>query len=263
MSEDEVMVTGVCAFGALVGWLVFLSRWARLTSLGPRRHPGRHAWLVPVGVGAIVFSVLRTIAASDVRDAPVYLFQYLVMGMSWVVLAAYVFSYLGISLRDDLLERANPAALPASMGLYFGVALAFAGANVGEGPGWWVVVASAFVATLGFLAASMIVSAFGRVHEEVSVERDLGAGVHAAGVFLALGIVAGRGAAGNWEGAGPMVADFFAHAWALAPLAIVGALVARGIARQPRPARVASGLVSATAHVTAALGIVLVLTPPP
>lgn len=263
MSDDELVVTLGATVVALVGWGRFFLQAMVLTRLGPRPHPGRMAWLVPVVVGATVFAVLRTIAASDVRDAPPYLFQYSVMGMAWVVLASWAFGFLGVSWRDDVLERGNGAALPAALGLYAGVGLAFAGANVGEGPGWWVVVASALVSTLGFLAAAALVSSLGGVHEAVTVDRDLGAGVHAGGVFGALGVVAGRGAAGNWEGLEPMLADFVWHAWPLAPFAVAGVAVARTLRSMPRPTRISAGFVSATLHLVVALGYVALALPPP
>ena len=46
----------------------------------------------------------------------------------------------------------NAAAAMATAGATIGVTLSYAGGNIGDGPGWWVVVFSAAIATAGLFA---------------------------------------------------------------------------------------------------------------
>jgi hypothetical protein len=231
VSGDELVVTFGSAALALFLWGAYGVGLPGLVRLGPVAHPGRSAWLVPIAAAAVIAAVLRNLAASDVRDAPTYLFQYFAMGMVWVYATGFFGTFLGLSIRDDVVERANRAAFWACGGLYVGAALTYAGANVGEGPGWWCVVLSGGVATLAFLAAAFVLLKLGDLHEAVSVERSLPAGTLTGLVLVALGLVAGRGAAGDWEGFDRLLDDFAAHAWPMAPLALVGGLVGRGLGR--------------------------------
>ena len=59
---------------------------------------------------AVLFFVLRKFASHDVRDAPQYLGFYIAMGAAWVGLHRVIFSFAGLSARDDVIERKNRAA---------------------------------------------------------------------------------------------------------------------------------------------------------
>jgi hypothetical protein len=58
-------------------------------------------------------------------------------------ISGQLLSFLGVSARDDVLERRNSAALIAVVGALLGAILCIAGGNIGEGPGVEVVIASA------------------------------------------------------------------------------------------------------------------------
>ena len=95
----------------------------------------------------LVFGILKTGASYDVVDAPRYLFMYVVLGLAWSRVSEMAFAYVGLSARDDVIERGNSAAVPAVTGGLVAVTLCYAGGNIGDGPGWWVVVFSAGLAT--------------------------------------------------------------------------------------------------------------------
>ena len=147
MSGDEVIVT--------LASLVVGSAAGRCGSTARRRsRPCAEARLrssllaSTLGLlGLLIFAFLRFCAADDVREAPEYLFMYFVIGLAWMRVAAMVFPLAGLHPHDDIIERRNAAAVPAWIGAMTGVALCYSGANVGNGPGWWVVVFSAGLAT--------------------------------------------------------------------------------------------------------------------
>ncbi|MEH2163310.1 MAG: hypothetical protein V7K38_20325 [Nostoc sp.] len=83
---------------------------------------------------------MRVLASQDVRNNVLYLTFYLLMGATWVGIAVEAFLFCGLSVRDDAIERQNAAVSYSISGALIGVTLCFAGGNIGDGPGWWVVV---------------------------------------------------------------------------------------------------------------------------
>ena len=103
--------------------------------------PGRRLLqLTPLVAAALLLAVLRYAASYDVRDDPAYLALYLILGAAWVGVSIRWLAVTGISTSDDVVERANGSASLAVAGAIIGITLAYAGGNIGDGPGWWVVV---------------------------------------------------------------------------------------------------------------------------
>ena len=172
MSADEAVVTG----GAIVGatsWIVWLLQMRKVRPLDRRAHPSTAILgLTLLACTAVILAVLNTAASHDVIDAPVYQFMYVVVGLTWLRLAHAGFPYLGISPRDDAVERGNLAAASVSAGALLAVAACYAGANVGHGPGWWVVLFSAALATGTLFILWAIVALLTPVTDAVVVDRD-------------------------------------------------------------------------------------------
>lgn len=256
MSEDEIFALLVCAGLTLFTWV----RWAwvaasvRTLRTAPAAY-GAAGMAVPVAA-ALLFAVLARFASHDVRDNGVYIGFYLVMGAAMVAVGVWLLDRLGLSLRDDVLERRNPAACFAWAGALIGLTLAFAGANIGDGPGWWVVVFSAGLSMGTVLAGWLIVDRVAHTGEAIVVERDLAKALRMAGWFVATGAVTGRAAAGNWVSAAATVRDFW-KVGAGAILLIVCAAVGEAAVRA-RPDggenAAARGLFGALAWVAAATG---------
>src|SRR5687768_11226413 len=140
MSGDEVLALVVSGFLALFLW----GRWywhatvvRAIGGTAPSRAP---LMVAPLLAAVLLFIVLRRFASHDVRAAGTYLTFYIVLGAGWVGVGAVSLAWLGVSPRLDALERRNAAAAVAVAGAVVGLTLAFAGGNVGDGPGWWVVV---------------------------------------------------------------------------------------------------------------------------
>jgi uncharacterized membrane protein YjfL (UPF0719 family) len=168
-----------------------------------------------------LLKVLRTWAAVDVRCDAKYIWFYMVMGATWVGLAKTVLPLVGISARDDVLERGNRAAALAIAGALLGLTLCFAGGNIGDGPGWWVVVFSAAIATGAHFLLWRMLDQFTGMSEKITVDRDVAAGLRAAGFFIGIGLILGRAVAGNWISAAATFADFARYAWYAVLLAAV------------------------------------------
>jgi uncharacterized membrane protein YjfL (UPF0719 family) len=241
MSGGEVLLLiagtglGLVLWGA---WLLQLSRARRSSRLA-------HRWpllLVPAVCGAVLFGILKTWAASDVRDAPEYLYLYFAVGAAWVGLGAFLLPYFGLSARDDVIERANSAAAYAVGGALLGLTFCYAGGNIGDGPGWWVVLFCAALATGGMLLLWTFLNLTTGLADTVTIDRDPAAGVRLAGFLAGTGLILGRAVAGDWTSVDAAIHDFLRVGWPAAGLWLLAVFVERGL--RPRPGRPAGSVVT-------------------
>src|SRR5947207_3391973 len=89
--------------------------------------------------------------AAEVRANAGNVFFLIFVGTVWLVFATKLFSWLGLSFRDDGVERRSIAALTALCGAVPAVALTYIGGSLGEGPSYWNNVFSASLGTVGLL----------------------------------------------------------------------------------------------------------------
>jgi uncharacterized membrane protein YjfL (UPF0719 family) len=222
MSDDEMLVLLGGSISALVFWGIWLYRTQSIGDLFDSSNQKRQLLTTPVVCAVILFAILKLYASHDVRDAAEYLLMYQAMGAGWVgVFAVALFPWLGVHYVDDAVERANPAATIAISGGLIGFTLAFAGGNIGDGPGWWVVVFSSGLATLTLAGCWAVLARFAELADEITVDRDFSAGLRLAGFLVAGGMVCGRAAAGNWISAASTIDDFCKVAWVMAPLMLL------------------------------------------
>jgi uncharacterized membrane protein YjfL (UPF0719 family) len=242
MSGDEMLVVMASLVVAGVCWSIWNWQLVQIHSLvcGPGLK-----WslaLLPLVCAALLLFILRRWSAEDVRDDLRYLLMYQILGAAWVLLAATLLPYLGYSLRDDVLERRNGAAAWAITGALVALTLCFAGGNIGNGPGWWVVVFSAGVATTSLLGLWLGFEFALRPSRAITSDRDHAAGLRLAGLLVAAGMILGRGVAGDWISVPATIRDFFAHAWPVLPLVAAAGIIERLL---PPAGRGAAGLVLA------------------
>lgn len=107
-------------------------------------------------------------------------------------------SFLGISTRDDVLERQNPAAAWVVCGALAGTAFCYAGGNVGRGPGPEAVFFSALLPTITLFILWFWLDSFFQLGDRVTIERDVNTGIRLSGWMSAMGIILGAGVTGNW-----------------------------------------------------------------
>jgi hypothetical protein len=223
MSDSEffaLILSIIISFITWIGWY----RDASVNILVVRNASRSIIMITPVICAIFLFAVLKRWAASDVRDSGIYLLFYMVMGAAWVGACSYFFPFLGISIRDDAAERQNLAAAWASAGILAGVTFCFAGGNIGNGPGWWVVIFSTLLSTGSFFVLWAMFESITNASESVTVERDVGKGLLLAGLLCGTGIILGRSVAGDWLSVSATVTDFIRIGWPA--FALVGAAAA-------------------------------------
>ena len=255
MSDDEVGVLVISSIVTIVSWGAWYIAPAFVRRVGPAPWGSVLLQATPLAAGGMLWLVLRTASAHDVRDDPTYLLLYLVLGAAWVGVWIRLLAMTGISRRDDVVERSNSSAALAVAGAMLGITLCYAGGNIGDGPGWWVVVFSAGLSTVAWFAAWMVLETVSGISDTVTVDRDPSGGLRLAGFLVACGLILGRGVAGDWVSSDATVRDFGLAAWPAIVLVVVAAIVerlARPTPESPRPALVPYGICPALLYIAGA-----------
>jgi hypothetical protein len=235
-SEVFVLLGSLLAAGRL--WFVWLHEASGVATL--RSAPGLRGPLLvaPFACLAILLAILKLWSSFDVRDSGLYLVFYVTMGAAWVPLAMLAVPYFGISARDDVIERGNRAALWPVLGAMLGVTLCFAGGNIGDGPGWWVVVFCGLLSTGALFGLWWLLEATSSPSDAVTIDRDPASGLRLGAFLASAGLVLGRSVAGDWESTGATITDFAERGWPAAAIALLAIGFQRALAPTPeRPAR--------------------------
>jgi hypothetical protein len=220
MSGDEVFVTFLSGGLALAAWLSIYVRSVRFSRYElPRASVNALLFALPACLMLVMF-VLRTLASHDVREDNRYIAMYSLMGAAWIGFAPAPF-LPGISLRDDFFERRNPSAVLAVLGYMLGSTFCFSGGNIGDGPGWWVVVFCAIIANGALALLWMIANQFAHIADRITIDRDPAIGLRVAGFFAGSGLVLGRAVAGDWTSLDATLRDFAAKAWPVLILVVI------------------------------------------
>ena len=259
MSDDEIFVTLIATVVGVGGWFWWLTRVRSIARFRPggRISPGALVGVLGLCL-AILATILLTAAASDVREAPQYLFMYLVLGLAWLRLAHWVFPLLGLNPRDDLFERRNDAAVPAWAGALIGVTCCYGGGNIGDGPGWWVVIFSAGLASAALAVTWLVVGQQTDLVETVTVGRDRAAGWRLGALLTTSGVIYGFAVTGDWISASLTVSDFLSRAFPALALVAVCILAERWL--RPTPDRPHPSLISGAALPAIAYLAIAVMT---
>lgn len=256
MSGDEIMATLVSLAIAVAGWTRWYWAAAMATTIGSSHASRLPLYFLPPAAIAVLYGILRNYASHDVVDAPQYLFMYTAMGAAWVIVCLGGMRLLGVSTGLDAIERRNPSAAFVSGGLIIGATFCFAGGNIGNGPGWWVVVFCAILASGTLLGSWGLIHAMTGLADAITIDRDPATGVRHAGFLAAAGLILGRSVAGDWVSAEATVQDFVSRAWPV--LFGVGAQVLlqwtlRPTDEHPRRSALAFGLPPALVYLLAAV----------
>jgi hypothetical protein len=187
--------------------------------------------VTPIICLLVVLLTLKTLADASVRGDLQYIGFYLLMGAACIGGATFLFPLLGISARDDVLERHNGAAACAIAGALGGVTCAFAGGNIGNGPGAHAVLLSVALSIGLFFLLWFVLEAVTSIADVITIDRDKGAGIRLGGLLIGIGVLSGWSVTGDWVSASATFEDFSRSLWpavALTLAAIVFELLARG-----------------------------------
>lgn len=264
MSDDEF---SILIFAGVIAAMLAL-RWYRAVLLARERGfalPERIALgIAPLAGLAIIYAVIVMAASGDVRNDPGYVFFYCLVGMVWLLGAGVGLEYLGISYRDDAVERRNPAAAILLVGMVLAHAAIYAGANIGNGPGWWTVVAAAGVGSAAWALLWLVGELLCGLSDDITVCRDVPAALRLAGYALAMGLICARGAAGDWTSLRQTVIEF-GVAWPIIPLTAVVIVVEKVLEKQELHYRrgLAASVILAALYLASAGYVVVASGPPP
>lgn len=262
ISADEVVALAISVFLAVVTWC----KWSWVAISVKRYNQSRTAGVSLLGgvaLGAVLLLfVLGRWSSSDVRDSTIYTSFYFAMGLGFTGMVLAGFDRLGLSVRDDVFERFNPAAAITLAGTTVGTMVAFAGANIGDGPGWWVVVFCAAMSNGALLLGWAMLDLFTNVGERITVDRDVSTAWRAAGWFAATGIIYGRAVAGTWLGIDAAMSDFVMFGIGGLVLLVIALVAELGMKRGTLPrSAVTGGVLPGIVYVALAIAYVSQLPP--
>lgn len=262
MDGDEIVAWVASGLVGLVTAMRWYAGLLDVTSLGGSRIGRVALGLTPIGSLALILAVLASWSAKEVRTDVRYIFLFLTAGAAWLGLAGWMFGFLGVSTRDDVLDGRNAAATWAVGGGYWATALCYAGSNIGEGPTIWTTFATAAATTVTLFALWFSLELSCHVSEAVTLDRDVASGARLAGVLVSAGIILGRAGAGDWKSAADMWRDLASKGWPSALVILAGGVLhhwLRPVPAYPTRDLARCGLLPAAVLIIASVGYVILL----
>jgi hypothetical protein len=180
-------------------------------------HKTTLVWLAFMSACAIsLYFALEKWSSPSVRDDAGEVSFCLIFSLVWIALTQRAFAFLGISIRDDVAGRRSRSAGLAAAGLTIAAACCVAGANIGDGPGFEVVLFCSVLATFYLLVLWFLTARASGLADSITIACDLGAGIRAGAWFAGTGVVIGACVAGDWISVAATLRDFVRYAWPLA-----------------------------------------------
>ncbi|MCC8024156.1 MAG: hypothetical protein LIP16_02455 [Clostridium sp.] len=179
--------------------------------------------LPPVSLAIILF-VLLTMASYDVVG--IWVVFYVMMGYAWLKGGIYMLECLDLSWPFDAVHLDNKAAIVPAAGGFVGVTLIYAGANTGDGPGWWVVLFAAGLGLGAWLGLALLINLRVGISERISVDRDMGSGIRFGAYLIASGLILAYASGGDWTSTQAALLEF-CIGWPVLPLMLFFILVER------------------------------------
>jgi hypothetical protein len=178
-------------------------------------------------------------------------------GTAYLIVCIYLFRWMGMGVREDVVEGRNAGALVALCGAVIAAAFLYAGGSVGEGPSYLENVFSVGLALAGFFVLWILLEVSTKISMSIAEERDLASGIRFGGFLLAIGLLLARAVAGDWHSSDATIHDFFNEGWP-AVVVFAVALVSEFLTRPNRHLRVPPwplfGLIPALLYLAIAAG---------
>jgi len=229
IGPDEFVVLVVSFFFTCV----FLYKWYRYLFFSVIPYKRDELLMValcglPIASFAIILFTLKVLASFDVVDSPLFITFYVVLGFVWLHFSLYcMFRFFDLSWIDDVMIMNNKSALTAIAGGALGSVFIYAGANIGDGPGWWCVIFAGGLGLMTWILLGVGIARTNEMSERITVERDLGCGIRFGSYLLASGIILGRASGGDWTSFYMTVVEFYDvyDRWPVLLLAALEAIV--------------------------------------
>ena len=160
----------------------FMRRWYRpLLKAWPheRNRPAKTILAcLPVFFLVLIFCILKFLASFDVVNSVFFIIFYILLGYAWMYGSLMLTTlFFDLNWTDDSVYLNNKAALAAVIGEFFTIAFIYAGANVGDGPGWWCVIFAGLLGLAAWIILGFIIHLSTGIFERITVDRDMGCGV--------------------------------------------------------------------------------------
>jgi len=220
---------GVLFFLSCFFTFVFLKRWYQplLKAWPPEQNRPAKKILacLPVFFLVLIFFILKFLASFDVVNSVFFIVFYIVLGYAWMYGSFMLMTLcFDIYWTDDSVYLNNKAALAAVTGEFFSAAFIYAGANAGDGPGWWCVIFAGLLGLAAWIILGGIIHFCTGVFERITVDRDFGCGIRFMVYLLVSGAVLGYACSGDWTSFKMTVVEF-AVGWPVLPLTVIYILI--------------------------------------
>jgi uncharacterized membrane protein YjfL (UPF0719 family) len=257
-------------------WLFFLAAAASvfilgigyyrsLVSISPIKRSGRQRLALaclPVVALVPTYVVLQRWADPRVVGHVDYAILFMLGGGMWIFVASRFLEVLGISIRDDAIERDNLAALVAVSGILSGVGIVYALSNIGRGATIWTTLVPALVATVALLLIPVLIELTGgAVVDAITIDRDVASGLRLGGAVLGCSIILGHAVAGDWISWDATWSDLARRGWPAIVIAIAAGILHRMLrptAHRPQPGIIKFGVVPVSIVVTCCFLVVVI-----
>jgi hypothetical protein len=157
LGGDEWLFSFAAAASAIV---LIITYYVPLLLISPIKRSSLHRLALaclPLVALIPTYVVLQRWADPRVVGHLDYTILFMLGGGMWIFVASRFLEVLGISIRDDAIERDNLAALVAVWGILSGVGIVYALSNIGTGATIWTTLVPGFVA--GVVPATLVVAA--------------------------------------------------------------------------------------------------------
>jgi hypothetical protein len=193
-------------------------------------------WIFRFNVAAslvLVAVALHKWGAAEIRANGGEVLFLTLAGAVLILIATKIFPWLGVSVRDDVFDQRNEAALAAVCGAEMAVAIIYTGGSVGEGPSYLENFFCTILGTGSLAVLWLLLEVGGKISRSITEDRDLASGIRACGFLVAAGLLFARALAGDWESASATMEDFVRDGWPAIPLC-ASAVVIEKFARPSR-----------------------------
>ena len=204
----------------------------------------------------VIAGVLHFWGAAEIRADFTEVIGLSALGLVWLILLLMLFSWFGVSLRDDVFERNNGAAALALSGAVLGSAFIYSGSSAGEGPSYSNNFFCAILGEAGLMALWALVERLGQISRSIAEDRDIASGLRFAGLMMGIGLVFGRALAGNWHSVADTFRDFLqqgSFAVVIAGIAVALELFLRPNRARPFPRALTCGLLAGLFYIALAI----------